>query len=81
MALIGMKYFAEYFKGYDDCYKIIGGAACEILMSETPISFGATKDIDMIIMFEDKFKEFASKFWDYIKEGGIYYEKDCERIS
>ncbi len=33
MAVIGIDTFAKYFEGYKDCYTIIGGAACEILMS------------------------------------------------
>ena len=73
MAVIGIDKFAEYFAGYEDCYTIIGGAACEILMSQTPIDFRATKDIDMIILFEDRFKEFAERFWNYIIEGGYKY--------
>ena len=73
MAVIGMEEFARRFAGYEDCYTIIGGAACEILMSQTPIDFRATKDIDMIILFEDKFQEFARVFWDYIKEGGYTF--------
>lgn len=56
MAVIGIDEFAKYFAGYEDCYTIIGGAACEILMSQTPRDFRATKDIDMSILFEDKFK-------------------------
>ena len=32
--------------------------------------FRATKDIDMILIMEDNFPEFASVFWEYIKEGG-----------
>lgn len=70
MAVVGIKEFADFFEGYEDCYTIIGGAACEILMSSASIDFRATKDIDMIIMFEDRFEEFASKFWEYIKLGG-----------
>lgn len=39
MAVIGLDDFAKYFEGYEDCYTIIGGAACEILMSQTPVDF------------------------------------------
>ena len=74
MAVIGMEKFARHFAGYEDCYTIIGGAACEILMSQTPIDFRATKDVDMIILFEDKFREFAGLFWNYIREGGYTCE-------
>lgn len=39
MAVSGLDKFARYFAGYEDCYTIIGGAACEILMSQTPIDY------------------------------------------
>jgi len=73
VAVSGLDEFARYFAGYEDCYTIIGGAACEILMSQTPIDFRATKDVDMIILFEDKFKEFAELFWNYVREGEYTY--------
>lgn len=67
--VLGIDSFKERFKDYSDCYTIIGGAACDILLSEVNLSFRATKDIDMILIMEDSFPEFASVFWEYIKEG------------
>lgn len=61
--------FKEHFKGYEDCYTIIGRTAYYILMSEVEQNFRATKDIDLIILFEDRYKEFAKVFWNYIKQG------------
>ena len=66
----GINSFKEKFEGYEDCYTIIGGTACEILMSEAGTEFRATKDVDMILILEDRYQEFASVFWNYIKEGG-----------
>lgn len=66
----GMESFRDKFAGYEDCYTVIGGAACDVLMTENNTGFRATKDIDMIILLEDRYKEFASIFWEYIKEGG-----------
>lgn len=66
----GIESFIEKFKDYSDCYTIIGGTACDILMSEAQIDFRVTKDIDMIILLEDRYQEFAKVFWSYIKEGG-----------
>ena len=40
----GMESFIQKFRDYSDCYTIIGGVACDILMSETDIPFRATKD-------------------------------------
>lgn len=67
----GMESFREYFQGYEDCYTIIGGAACDILMHDAALSFRATKDIDMILLIENRFEAFATLFWKYIKAGGI----------
>ena len=66
----GIESFRTKFMDYTDCYTVIGGAACDILMSEEDLSFRATKDIDMILLLEDRYQEFAKDFWEYIKEGG-----------
>ena len=55
----GIESFRDAFKDFSDCYTVIGGAACDILMSD-----------DMILILEDKKKEFSSVFWKYIKDGG-----------
>ncbi len=41
----GIERFVQKFKDYSDCYTIIGGTACDILMTEADIDFRATKDI------------------------------------
>jgi len=68
--VIGFESFREHFRGYEDCYTIIGGTACDILMSEAALPFRATKDVDMILLIENRFDEFAGVFWSYIKSGG-----------
>lgn len=65
----GIELFRNAFAKYPDCYTIIGGAACDILMSKTDNLFRATKDIDMILILEDKYPDFGKAFWDFIKEG------------
>ena len=63
--------FMEYqVLGYKDCYTIIGGTACDILMHDAALEFRATKDIDRILLIENRFDAFAAAFWDYIKAGG-----------
>lgn len=42
----GLDSFREKFKNYTDYYTIIGGTACDILLSEADLPFRATKDID-----------------------------------
>lgn len=67
--VVGIELFRDKLKGFEDCYTVIGGAACDILMSEADIDFRLTKDIDMILILEDKKAEFAKTFWEFIKEG------------
>lgn len=66
----GMESFREHFRGYEDCYTVIGGAACDILMSRAALPFRATRDIDMVLLLEGRFEAFAAVFWDYVKMGG-----------
>lgn len=65
----GIDSFREKFKDYPDCYTVIGGTACDILLSEADLNFRATNDIDMILIMEDSFPEFATVFWEFVKEG------------
>lgn len=68
--VIGMEVFRKAFKGYENCYTIIGGTACDILMSRVNLDFRATKDIDMILLIENQLEEFGEVFWKFIKAGG-----------
>ena len=67
--VIGLEVLREAFKGYEDCYTIIGGTACDILMSRQNLDFRATKDIDMILLIENRFEEFGTVLWKFIKAG------------
>ncbi len=37
--VVGMELFRDKLKGFEECYTVIGGAACDILMSEADIDF------------------------------------------
>jgi len=67
--VIGLEVLREAFKGYEDCYTIIGGTACDILMSRQNLDFRVTKDIDMILLIENRFEEFGTVLWKFIKDG------------
>lgn len=66
----GFESFRTHFQGYEDCYTIIGGTACDILMDEAALPFRTTRDIDMILLIENRFEKFTPIFWDYVKSGG-----------
>jgi hypothetical protein len=65
----GFDSFKEWFQGYEEQYAIIGGTACDILMSEEGMDFRATKDIDLVLILEAMIPEFGTRFWEYILEG------------
>ena len=46
----GIDSFKEWFKGSEEQYAIIGGTACDILMTEEGLDFRATKDIDLTVI-------------------------------
>ena len=55
----GIKSFKEWFKGNEEQYTIIGGTACDILMTEDGLDFRATKDIDLVLIVEAVDKNFG----------------------
>ena len=45
----GLESFWRWFAEYTEQYTIIGGTACDLLMSEDGLDFRATRDIDMVM--------------------------------
>lgn len=66
----GMKLFGERFSGFQDQYTVIGGMACDLLMSEAGMDFRLTQDVDMVLIVEALTEEFAQLFWRFIEDGG-----------
>lgn len=60
----GIDSFKEWFKGSEEQYAIIGGTACDILMTEEGLDFRATKDIDLVLIIEAVDANFGKKFWE-----------------
>lgn len=65
----GLERFSEYMKGLEDCYAVIGGTACSILLANADLDFRATKDIDVILLIEDRLPETATAMWRLVKAG------------
>ena len=65
----GLDKFREAFIEYADNYVIIGGTACDIVLRDTDMKPRATSDIDMIVVVENMTPEFASAFWQFIRDG------------
>ena len=66
----GIENFREWFRGYEDQYVIIGGTACDLLMTEEGLDFRATKDIDLVLIIEAVNAAFGGRFWEYIIAAG-----------
>lgn len=66
----GIESFRECFKGYEEQYTIIGGTACDILMTKEGLDFRATKDIDLVLIIEAIDATFGKQFWEYVKKAG-----------
>lgn len=65
----GLDIFKKYFEAYPDNYVIIGGTACDIIVTATGFKPRATKDIDIIIIVEALNSAFAIQFWNFVNEG------------
>lgn len=70
----GFESFKRWFQGYEKQYIIIGGTACDLIMTEENLPFRATKDIDIVIIVEMLTPEFVSRFWEYVKEAGYEHQ-------
>lgn len=69
----GIERFKEWFKENEGQYTIIGGTACDILMSDAGLDFRATKDIDIVIIVEAVDAEFGRRFWEFVKMAGYQH--------
>jgi hypothetical protein len=76
----GLESFRSYFKGYEDKYAIIGGTACDLLMSEAEVDFRLTRDIDMVLIIEALDAEFGTRIWEYIKKAGYEHCRQSTNI-
>lgn len=66
----GLDKFKEYFGNHLNQYVLIGGTACDLLMSELGTSFRATKDLDIVLIVEAIDAAFGETFWQFIEDGG-----------
>ena len=66
----GIDVFSRHFEKYKNQYVVIGGTACELLLSDAALDFRLTRDIDMVLVVEAMTDEFAKAFWEFIADGG-----------
>ncbi len=70
----GIESFGKHFKGFENQYVLIGGAACDILFARNNSQFRATRDLDIVLIVEALTPEFGEKFWEFV-EAGKYRNK------
>ena len=68
--VMGLGRFREHFAGHEECYALIGGAACDILFGEVGLPFRATKGFDIVLCVEAVSAEFATVFASFLDAGG-----------
>ncbi len=66
----GLDVFRAHFRDYSDRYLLIGGAACDLLMSAAGAAFRATKDLDIVLCAEALDSAFVGAFWEFVRAGG-----------
>lgn len=71
--VVGLDVWREHFKDFTDRYALIGGVACDTLMTEADLPFRATKDLDVVLLVEALDAAFAEAFWAFVEAGG--YER------
>ncbi len=65
----GIELFRTVFKDYSEKYILIGGAACDVHLSQAGLIFRATKDLDIVLVVELLEDEFVKRFWEFVKNG------------
>ena len=67
--IVGLDKFISHFEGYEDEYVLIGGAACSLWLDARGIPFRSTRDLDVVIIVEGDYVEFAERLWGFIGDG------------
>lgn len=73
--VVGLDVFRAHFRDFADRYLLIGGAACDLLMSAAGAEFRATKDLDIVLCVESLDAGFVRSFWDFVNAGGYQVQE------
>ena len=72
----GLEVFREHFRNYADRYALIGGAACDIVMTSAGLAFRATKDLDIVLYIEALDAAFVQAFWEFVRAAGYKVQEE-----
>jgi glutathionyl-hydroquinone reductase len=65
----GLQRFMDHFKGFENSYVLIGGAACDVWLTDRELPFRVTKDLDLVLIVEAMDPVFVKRFWAFIQTG------------
>lgn len=66
----GLGEFRRHMEGCEGSYAVIGGTACDILLSDADLPFRATHDVDTVLVADDHLPQVARAIWFLVKDGG-----------
>jgi hypothetical protein len=73
--VIGVDVWRAHFADFADRYVLVGGVACDTLMTEAGLEFRATKDLDVVLLVEVLDAAFAEAFWAFVEAGGYEHKE------
>ena len=76
----GLERFGEYMAGLEERYAVIGGTACDMLLNASDLPFRATKDIDVVLMVEDRPAEVGRAPFQSLPTGGDCCDVDLRPL-
>ncbi len=65
-----IKNFCSFFDDYQDCYTLLGGAACTIWYMNHQPAFRPTMDVDVVLILEAINPAFMARFHEYMERYG-----------
>ena len=65
----GLDRFKDHFQAFADRYVLIGGTACDLILSNAGMTFRATKDLDIVLCVESLDAAFGAAFWQFVTQG------------
>ncbi|MDR1808501.1 MAG: hypothetical protein LBR33_11425 [Propionibacteriaceae bacterium] len=65
----GLDTFTHHFQGFEECYVLIGGTACDLVLAEHGEPFRATKDLDIVLVAETVDADYVAHFLEFIALG------------
>ena len=77
----GLDKFREAFAEYSDNYVVIGGAACDITMTNTVVRPRTTHDIDMIVIVENMTEAFPTASGSLCERQAIDLKRGNKRLA